>query len=313
MCALKKSTGDRTDRRLPPSHRRREGDRGLEPAGRPRATVRLAVDDACALAKQRGIEIWADISCTVPTTARFDHERVRELLSELLSHCLRIIAHGSVGALVRRRGPDEIVVEVIHSGPGLKLRDFERLSHEPAHSLGRARALARQLGVNLVYERSHRGSGIYRFRFPIEPAGEKAKESLSWALMPEPPLAGHALLVDADGENRRLLRRLLEDLGVVVTVAEEGMGAIDRALFENVDIVLMGLQTPGMNAFGTARVLRRAGFDKPIYGLSREVDAKLRARSRHAGLDGILIRPLDRLTLIDIGSRHLPKRRRKSN
>jgi CheY-like chemotaxis protein len=308
MCALRKAKSDQIDRRVPPARLPLDAEEAT--LANPRAAVQRVVSEVRELARARGLAVWTDISSTTAPRGRFDEKTVVAVLRELLTHCLRVTPHGSVGALVCGRGPSQIVVEVIHSGPGIRVADFERLGYEPGHPLARARSLARRLGSELVYERSHRASGVYRFRFDVEPIADPSPGRRRWSTSTAPPLSGRILVVERDGEGRRLLRRQLEDLGVAVSVAENGMGAIDRALFESFDLVVIGLETPGLNAFGAARVLRRAGFDRPIVALANQASSELRDRIVESGFDGVLLRPLDRITLIDLASRYVPKRLR---
>ncbi|MCP4005611.1 MAG: response regulator [bacterium] len=276
--------------------------------------IQSIIEGIRAVASERGIEVWIDIAPRVPSSGRFDHKNVRIALGELLSYLLYLSSGGSVGALVYGRGPREVVVEVLQNGIGITSTDFERLSYEAKHPLNRARAAARRLGSDVVYELSHRSSGIYRFRFAVEPSTPLQTEGPhKWALCTQPPLAGRVLLIERDGQNRRLLRRLMEDLGIAVSVADSALGAIDRALFGGFDLVLMGLDTPDVNPYGTSRVLRRTGLDKPIVGLSNKSTPEIREKIDRAGFDGALIRPIDRLTLIELASRYLPKRQRNSS
>lgn len=314
MCALKKPTGDRIDRRVPPTHvpadERRSSALSSPPGTSPRATVEQAINQCRELAAERGLELWTDIQPTVPARASFDDQRVRAVLLPLLKHCLRVTRQGSVGALASARGT-KVIVEVIHSGPGTSMGDFERLCYEADHPLSRARRVARELGTDLVYERSHRASGMYRFRFDIQPQAPESsrRRRAEWKVHSSPVLAGRVLVVDRDGENRRLLRRQLEELGIDVNVAENATGTVDRALFEPYDIVLVGLETPSMNPYGTARVLRRGGYDRALVALTAFADAETRDHAKTAGYDELLLKPMDRLTLIELCVRHIPKRR----
>jgi len=120
-------------------------------------------------------------------------------------------------------------------------------------------------------------------------------------------LPGRALsvLVAEDNEiNALLARALLEKLGHRPTVAASGAAAIEcwrdaQAAGTPYDRVLMDLHMPGMDGLEATRQIRALEIEDnctrtPIIALTANASAEDRDACLNAGMDGFLVKPLDR-------------------
>src|SRR5690606_19763634 len=71
-----------------------------------------------------------------------------------------------------------------------------------------------------------------------------------------PLTAAHLLIVDGSAEEQHLLKEMLQGPGFRLSVAGEGGEAYELALKSRPDMILMNLQTPGLDAFAFERMLR---------------------------------------------------------
>ena len=126
----------------------------------------------------------------------------------------------------------------------------------------------------------------------------------------EPPSTAHAggglsILVAEDNDiNALLTRALLIKLGHHPTVAANGAAAIEcwlaaRAGHAPFDRILMDLHMPGMDGLEAARRIRaneaEIGASRtPILALTANASAEDREACLAAGMDGFLVKPLDR-------------------
>jgi signal transduction histidine kinase/CheY-like chemotaxis protein len=119
------------------------------------------------------------------------------------------------------------------------------------------------------------------------------------------PGSGLSILVTEDNEiNALLVRALLVKLGHRPTMAENGAAAIEsllaaRAAGAPYDCVLMDLHMPGMDGLEATRRIRAIEAEHgdartPIVALTANVSADDRDACLDAGMDGFLIKPLDR-------------------
>jgi len=132
-------------------------------------------------------------------------------------------------------------------------------------------------------------------------AAAEALQSPSVAL----PARGLSILVAEDNDiNALLARALLVKLGHQPTMAASGAAAVElwlaaRAAGTPYDCVLMDLHMPGMDGLEAARRIRsveaEAGAPRtPILALTANASPEDRDACRAAGMDGFLIKPLDR-------------------
>ena len=171
-----------------------------------------------------------------------------------------------------------------HELPILKAVGFTGYLVKPV----RAASLAARLTDNDAFEHS-----------PAEIAAETAGASAS------ANSKGLSILVAEDNEiNALLARALLTRLGHRPTIASNGEAAVKswlaaRAAGASYDLVLMDVQMPGMDGLEAARCIRaaeaQAGSKRThMLALTANVQAEDHEAALAAGLDGLLVKPLDR-------------------
>jgi two-component system sensor histidine kinase/response regulator len=114
----------------------------------------------------------------------------------------------------------------------------------------------------------------------------------------------HILLAEDNQINRALAASILEKRGHRLTLAEDGRQAVEAALREEFDLILMDVQMPEMDGYEATRLIRLAerGSDRhtPIAALTARAMAGDRERCLAAAMDYYLAKPLRRAELQDI-------------
>ena len=122
----------------------------------------------------------------------------------------------------------------------------------------------------------------------------------------------HLLLVEDNEINQMVARELLEKMGQILTIANNGQEAVDRVIAGHFDFVLMDIQMPGMDGYqATERIRKDARFGKdqlPIIALSAHAMSSDREKAMQAGLNDYLTKPIDVRQLGRVLLRWLPAR-----
>jgi CheY-like chemotaxis protein len=115
--------------------------------------------------------------------------------------------------------------------------------------------------------------------------------------------ARRILLVEDDAIVAAVIRGLLERPGHAVRHAANGLEALAELAQGSFDLVLMDLDLPGLDGFQVARLIRQheaPGVHLPIIAVTARTGGDDEARSREAGMDGFLRKPLTGAQLADV-------------
>jgi two-component system cell cycle response regulator len=114
-------------------------------------------------------------------------------------------------------------------------------------------------------------------------------------------VSGHkALVVDDSQATAQALAELLRAEGLEVSIAGDGAEAVKRATTEEVDIVLLDVELPGMDGLQALRMLRSTQSQRylPVLMLSVREDRQKRLTALRLGADDFIQKPWDSEELI---------------
>jgi PAS domain S-box-containing protein len=275
-----------------------------------------------ALAEARALSLRMVVAPDVPRRVLGDPVRVRQVLTNFLNNALKFTDRGGVRLNVKTLGGDRLRFEVQDTGPGIseavKVRLFQPFSQADVSTTRRFGGTG--LGLSICRELAHlmqgevgvdsepgRGS-LFWAELPLPATGEASLQSAFGSLESEGgPLTGMQILVVEDNPvNMMIAAALLEQWGVRVTQAGNGVEAIERVetlvaqggLF---DLVLMDMQMPVMGGHETTRRLRER-FDArtlPIVALTAAALTSEREAALEAGMNDFLTKPIDAQRLHD--------------
>ncbi|MEO1656645.1 MAG: response regulator [Pseudomonadota bacterium] len=253
-------------------------------------------------------EIWVET----------DVERFRNCVGVILDQAITQTKEGSVrlsfAAEEQPGGMQRLAVAVKDNGRGMDQRrarsffnpaeyeDNPELRGVPASmlSLNLAARAAQQLGGSMIAKSSVGVGTTFVFTMranPCDPVEEELHEQDGQARGAEHPNFGDlsVLLVDDNEINLFVLQEFIMPLGFGrVVTADGGQKAIDRAMCEPFDLVLMDLAMPEVDGLAAAARIREGGPSEsaPIVAVSgmhmRADDAEL----KEAGIDGFVPKPI---------------------
>ncbi|MBW3542691.1 MAG: response regulator [Planctomycetes bacterium] len=288
-------------------------------------------------ARQKGLMLELAPDGLLPERIDSDSTRLRQILTNLVGNAIKFTESGGVRvalSLDRSGQEPELVVEVTDTGIGISEEAIAKIFDpfvQADSSVNRrfggtglglsiSRRFAEALGGELTASSRPGAGSTFRLALPagsLEAVRLLSAEELAGALRQRAPEArkptgcnrwasdARILVADDGRENRALVRLVLERAGAVVEEALDGGQAIERALAERFDLVLMDMQMPVMDGYTASRTLRERGFTAPIIALTAAAMRGDEERCRQAGCTGFLAKPVDLDALLEVVAREL--------
>jgi two-component system CheB/CheR fusion protein len=258
-----------------------------------------------------------------PLFLHVDAARIQQALANLLNNAAKYTDAGGKVTLVAEPVGDEAVITVEDTGRGISPEFLPRifdLFAQEERSLDRA---AGGLGIGLTLVRSivklHGGTvtahsegqgkgSTFVVRLPARIVPRACPETAPSALV-RTVVRQRILAVDDNRDAVEMLAELLRLQGHEVRTAHDGPSALEAAETFHPEVILLDIGLPGMDGYEVARRLRQLAESEgallvAITGYGRDVD---RRRSRDAGFQHHLIKPMNLQTLEELLAARLPE------
>lgn len=120
-------------------------------------------------------------------------------------------------------------------------------------------------------------------------------------------LSGSVLLVDDNLVNRTLIERTIHQTSpqIEVSLAENGEEGLSQVANKTFDLILMDMEMPVMGGVEAVIALRKRGYKQAIYMLTGNVGHADQLKTKEAGADGHLAKPIDKASLQKVLSQYL--------
>ncbi len=250
-----------------------------------------------------------------------DPSRLRQVLLNLAANAIKFTEQGFVSLELipqaAASGHFGIRIEITDTGIGITPQQMDKLFHRFSQAdasttrryggsglgLAISKSLVEQMGGRIgVHSHVGRGSTFWvELEFPIH------TEAPAVLQMENPVEASRLLriLIAEDNEvNQRLATLVLEMAGHQSEIASDGLIALEKALSDDYDLILMDCQMPGMDGYEATRKIRqRLARHIPIIGLTASALIQDRQECIDAGMDDYLTKPYRANQLLEIVSR----------
>jgi len=278
-------------------------------------SVRLAIETAVEACQSHIAARAHDLSVSIssePLVVLGDFARLTQVFANLLSNSAKYTEPGGRIEVTLRRDDADAVVTVKDTGIGIPVESlnlvFDMFSQVQSHKqhagggLGIGLALVRSLvemhhgRVAAQSEGPGRGS-LFTVRLPLHQG--------SVAAAPTPGTADHSqvakqaprriLIADDNSDAAESLAGILRSQGHDTCIATNGQQAVELAWAYRPEIIFMDLGMPHLDGLEATRQIRAQPWGKPILiaaltGWGQQGD---RDRSREAGMDMHLVKPID--------------------
>jgi two-component system, sensor histidine kinase and response regulator len=271
-------------------------------------------------ATEKQIKLLVDLEPKIPRQVFLgDPLRLGQILINLTGNALKFTAHGSITIRVRwmEDSPEAVLlrIEVADTGIGISAEDQQRLFTAFEQADG---SMTRKYGGT--------GLGLAITKRLVEMMGGEIgvtsmpeEGSTFWftvrlgkgedAILPEPTFTGETafarlrekysgtriLLAEDEPINQEVSRCLLEDTGLVLDLADDGLRALELVKQNTYTLILMDMQMPHMNGVDATKAIRAlpAYAKTPILAMTANAFDEDRKACLNAGMNDHIAKPLD--------------------
>lgn len=252
----------------------------------------------------------------VPFSITSDSTRLRQILLNLCNNALKFTAEGGITVKVGYfEGLNSLEIDVTDTGIGIEQAKAEKLfsaftqaDDSTTREFGGtglglyiSKQLAQLLGGDITLETEYgKGStfslsvdcGLAQFEQQSFEQYQQ-KRNVKADVSKVPSLSGHVLLAEDNQINQDLIVMHIKATGAQVDVANDGQQAVEMALSNHYDLILMDIQMPNMDGKEAFETLQALGYTRPIVALTANVISSDVEVYTQMGFFASLAKPID--------------------
>ena len=269
-------------------------------------------------AREKGLKLTTDYAATLPKRYVGDAQRIRQIITNLISNALKFTNQGAIHVQVtgdeREDGRTDLVIAVSDSGIGIAREDLGRIfdrftqAHASISStyggtgLGLAicKKFAQEMEGDIAVKSTLGEGSIFTVRLVLEPQLGAAQESSApEKLRPvQDPQNKKILLVEDHLPNVLVATTILQLYGYGYDVANNGQDALTCFEGGNSDLILMDVQMPDMDGMEVTRRIRaweetNKKKPTPIIAMTAHALTSHRNKCFEVGMNDYITKPFD--------------------
>ena len=296
-----------------------------------KSVVSEAIKTHQARARQKRIELVAEVAPEVADTVYGDPMRFRQILGNLLSNAIKFTESGHVRVTLRnavdgREGRSEYDLIVEDTGVGIPEDKLEKIFDKFTQADGSitrrfggtglgltiTRRLVEMFGGRIWVESVEGKGSKFNIRIPLEVAQKPRHAAAEQKSVGADKISLHGrqpqiLLVEDNAVNQKVVLAILTKRGFHVEIAANGLEALAAVQKAQFDLVLMDVQMPYMDGIEATRKIREElGMTTlPIIAMTAHAMTGDRERCINAGMNDYASKPVNPTTLVHTIMRYL--------
>ncbi len=288
-----------------------------------RDLISATIEDFAARAQDRGIKVQTEFDAQANDVINSDPVRIRQVLVNLVGNAVKFTSKGDVTLRLHATDGNRARITVTDSGIGLTPEQQSQLfvdftqgdsSHTRKYGgtglgLSLSRKLAQLLGGDVRLTESSPGKGsTFEFTFVANSTSgwiNVATSSRKEAIQPAARGTVRLLLAEDSPDNVTLIQTYLKKSNIDVTIANNGLEAVELVKNNTYDVILMDIQMPMMDGYQATQTIRETNLDVPIIALTAHALAEHRAEALKSGFTDFLTKPIKRELLIQTVEKYI--------
>ncbi len=272
-------------------------------------------------AKKKNIQTFVTVGADVPDMLIGDGLRLRQILSNLLSNAIKFTEQGEIELTIEPRPMNVgnanrvcLLLTVRDSGIGIPEEKLDTIfesfiqadtrTNRRYGGTGLGLAITKRLVEMMggrMWAQSTLGEGsVFSLTLPLGISSDTTSTTVSDGMDAQPSTkTGLRILLAEDNEiNQRFTSAFLRSRGHSVHIVDNGQAAIDVALDQNWDVILMDVSMPVVDGMEATRTIRAASLENkkaspPIIALTAHAFPSDKEKFLAAGMDGYIAKPFN--------------------
>lgn len=280
--------------------------------------------------RNKDLTLILDIDPKIPNALNMDATRVRQIIFNLVGNAVKFTDRGHIKLRAVAENENaihssvDLRIDIIDTGIGIPASEidsiFENFQQQEGQSIRKyggsglgltiSKRLTELMNGNLtVTSKVSQGSCFSVILKSIEIANvtlESKKNTQSNFNSHVTFANGKVLIVDDIKNNRDLLKEIFINLNISYKVAVNGEEAVNLALRDNFDLILMDIRMPKMDGYQAAKIIKQTKPELPIVALTASVMRDDYELQRKNNFNGYLRKPVLQKELVKELQLHLP-------
>jgi len=274
------------------------------------------------ITKEKGIKFVIDEVEEIPSALLLDETRVRQILFNLIGNAIKFTDNGEVTLSVMEKVKDndkiDLIISVKDTGIGIPINQqhqiFEAFNQQEGQSTAQyggtglgltiTKRLVEMMGGEIKLSSEPGKGSVFTFTLPdiaIKDPGKDVSDSYSAdpsSLFFE---KGSVLIADDNQENRKYLVDLLSHFPLKLIEAENGIEAVEKAIHNLPQVILMDFKMPVMSGGEAIEILKNQETTKgiPIIALSASSREVIEEQNGTTLFDDFILKPINATDLLD--------------
>ena len=272
-------------------------------------------------AVENGIELQVLFDADLPRFFAGDIVRIKQVASNFLSNALKFTPRDGtiILSLVFDEEIQELIFTVKDTGIGIGEKNlnkiFDSFTQEDSTTtrkfggtglgLSISKALIDSMNGKISVKSTLGEGSAFAFSLPALEAGDLDLDDENYLdkIDLEKKLNSKVLLVEDNKTNQMLVDIMLENIGLEIEIAQNGLEAVEMFKQNKYDIILMDENMPKMSGLEATKIILDIEEEQdlkhtPIVALTANALVTDRARFLGAGMDEFVSKPIDKETLI---------------
>ncbi len=277
------------------------------------------------LVENKGLSFVINYQFPLPKIITSDATRIKQILLNLCGNAIKFTDKGGVAIAIRCDKDKQLLTFDIHdTGIGLKSEQIDKLfaafmqadaattRNYGGTGLGLhlSKQLAQKLGGDITVSSTY-GQGS---TFTVTIATDSLKNVEWYKRLPGstdqqdtsiPRLTGHVLYAEDNEDNQRLVKDIVEQTGVKITVASNGKKALELCEQHNFDLVFTDVRMPIIDGVELTKILLGKNPELPVVVITATLMDIEIEEFNAVGFKRILRKPIDRQAIVEVLSEYL--------